>query len=275
LRLLSWDRKSGALAFRLRGNIPVRVSWTFTIPAVLPFVHEWQMRPREALAHTLIVFVLLFLSVFLHELAHMRIARGKGIGTDRIDLFLFGGLTHFRPGPGSPHAWAWIAFAGPLTNLVLGAAFATAYYLAFGSLVPFARDGMFSWLPRLSAGYLEWALWLGVSLNLILFILNILPAYNLDGGLIVRALLQPRIGADRASRIVGACGVLLSVLRFAIILPAAAAGVLLWFPPSFAPNWNALRGQAKSKPGRRPPGEAGPPERVEWRGRGGWPVRRR
>jgi len=134
---------------------------------------------------------------------------------------------------------------------------------------------MLGWLPRLSGGLLEWTLWLGVSLNLVLFILNMLPAHNLDGGLIVRALLQPRIGAQRAARIVGVCGMVLSVLRFAIILPAAAAGILLWFPPSFTANWNAVRGRAKKRLDRRSPADGSQAEPVEWRGRGGRPTGRR
>ncbi|WP_189343107.1 MULTISPECIES: hypothetical protein [unclassified Mesorhizobium] len=49
-------------------------------------------------------------------------------------------------------------------------------------------------------------------------------------------------------RIVGFCGVVLSILRFAVIVPAALAGILLWFPPSFRPNWRAFRAAGNKKP---------------------------
>ncbi|RUX21304.1 hypothetical protein EOA27_06315 [Mesorhizobium sp. M2A.F.Ca.ET.037.01.1.1] len=73
-------------------------------------------------------------------------------------------------------------------------------------------------------------------------------AIPLDGGAIARHLLAPRFGADAAVRIVGFCGVVLSILRFAVIVPAALAGILLWFPPSFRPNWRAFRAAGNKKP---------------------------
>ncbi|KAA3449186.1 hypothetical protein C7I87_17240 [Mesorhizobium sp. SARCC-RB16n] len=273
---MGWDKKNNTLMFWLRGDIPVRISWTFAIPAVLPFVYEWRISPSEAIAHTFIFAVLLFLSIFLHELAHMRAARRLGVGTDRIDLYLFGGLTYFKPAPAlkpCPYMWARIAFAGPSTNIVLAVLFAACSYLVFGSFIP--RDPYGDWLSVPSTGLLALALWLGLLLNLVLFGLNMLPAYPLDGGTIARDLLSPRLGAHRAALVVGICGLALSVLRFAIILPAAAAGVLLWFPPSFRPNWRVVRGQTgKKRKELAKTGEVKPVETepVEWRGRGGWPT---
>lgn len=283
MRLLSWDKKNDALVFWLRGDIPVRISWTFAIPVVLPFVYEWRTSPLEAVTHTLIFGALLFLSVFLHELAHMWAARRLGIGTERIELYLFGGLTHFkstRSVKPQPYMWARIAFAGPLTNFILAVTFAACCYLAFGSFRPLASDQPFGWLALNPISPLAWTFWLGALLNLVLAVLNILPAFPLDGGTIARDLLLPRFGVRRAAQIVGISGMVLSVLRFAIILPAAAAGVLLWFPPSFKPNWTAVRGQvgkrrivrSSAKAGEAKPDEAEP---VDWRGKGGWPVNKR
>lgn len=249
MQRFGWDRKNDAFVFTMTGNIPVHVSWTFAVPAALPFLHEWSRRPQAALTHTLIFAALLFLSVFLHELAHVWAARRRGIGTQRIDLYLFGGIAWFKPGAAaSPHGWAWIAFAGPLVNIVLAASFAAAYYLFARPLLPVDPDGLFSSPPPRPDTLLEWTLWLGALVNAVLAVLNLLPAYPLDGGAIARHLLAPRFGPDTATRIVGFCGVVLSILRFAVIVPAATAGILLWIPPSFRPNWQAFRAAGKKKP---------------------------
>ena len=248
MQRFGWDRKNAALVFTMKGNIPVHVSWTFAIPAALPFLHEWSRRPQAALTHTLIFAALLLLSVFLHELAHVWAARRQGIGTQRIELYLFGGIAWFKPGPASPYGWAWIAFAGPLVNIILAAGFTTAYYHFAGPLLPVHHGGLFSSPPPTPATPLEWTLWLGILVNGVLAILNLLPAFPLDGGAIARHLLAPRFGADTAVRIVGFCGVVLSILRFAVIVPAAAAGILVWIPPSFTPNWRAFRAAGNKKP---------------------------
>ncbi|AZO37774.1 hypothetical protein EOA27_06320 [Mesorhizobium sp. M2A.F.Ca.ET.037.01.1.1] len=177
MQRFGWDRKNDAFVFVMKGNIPVHVSWTFAIPAVLPFVHEWSRHPRLALIHTAIFAALLFLSVFLHELAHVWAARRRGIGTQRIDLYLFGGFAWFKPGAASPYGWAWIAFAGPLVNIVLVAGFAAAYYLLARPLLPVDPDGHFSSPPRLDT-LLEWTLWLGALVNAALAILNLLPGHS-------------------------------------------------------------------------------------------------
>ncbi|WP_081482186.1 metalloprotease [Mesorhizobium amorphae] len=272
LRRFGWDRKNDALVFSLKGNIPVRVSWTFAIPVVLPFLHEWSARPKAALIHTSIFAALFFVSVFLHELAHAWAARRQGIGTDRIELYLFGGLAYFRRGATSPYGWAWIAFAGPLANILLAAFFAASYYLIARPLAPVEADSLFSAPPPMPITYLAWTLWVGALLNGVLAILNILPAYPLDGGMIAGHLLAQRFGEGRAARIVGFCGVVLSILRFAVILPAAVAGILLWLPPSFKPNWRALRGTGRKKTGSRREAAKAAGDEVEWRGKGGWPV---
>ncbi|TGQ69450.1 hypothetical protein EN829_015400 [Mesorhizobium sp. M00.F.Ca.ET.186.01.1.1] len=272
MQRFGWDRKNDAFVFR--GRVPVYLSWTFAIPIVLPFVHEWSIRPRDALVHTAIFGLLFLLSILLHELAHVWAARRLGIGTERIDLYFFGGIAWFKRGAASSYGWAWIAFAGPLANIVLAAGFAASYHLFARPLLPGDPDSLFSMPPPRPATLLEWTLWVGALSNMVLAGLNLLPAYPLDGGTIARNLLARRFDAGVAARIVGFCGVVLSVLRFAVILPAAIAGILLWIPPSFKPNWRAFRGTGGRKPPvpKLPPPE--PADDVEWRGRGGRPVKR-
>lgn len=270
MQRFGWDKKNDAFVFTTSGNVPVRVSWTFAVPIILPFLREWSTRPMDALIHTFVFAVLFFVSVFLHELAHVWAARRQGIGTERIELYLFGGFAYFKRGVASPRGWAWIAFAGPLANIVLAAGLAASYYFLAALLPPVEVDSLFNSPPPGPVNLLEWTLWIGALLNGALFILNILPAYPLDGSTIARHLLARRFGSGTAARIVGFCGVVLSILRFVVILAAAISGVLLWLPPAFKPNWRAFRGTGKKKPNPSRPVEAD--DDVEWRGRGGRPI---
>ncbi|ESW88639.1 hypothetical protein X770_14385 [Mesorhizobium sp. LSJC269B00] len=61
-------------------------------------------------------------------------------------------------------------------------------------------------------------------------------------------------------------------MRFAVILPAAIAGILLWLPPSFKPNWRALRGIGRKKSRPNPEAAKAGADDVEWRGKGGRPI---
>lgn len=271
LQRFGWDKKSDAFVFRM-DEVPVYVNWTFAIPAVLPFLTEWLKRPGTALTHTVILAALLFLSILLHELAHVWAARRRGIGTERIDLYVLGGIAWFKPGKTSPYGWAWIAFAGPLANIILALVFVAAYHLVARPL-PVETDAFFNSPPPRSDTILEWALWLGVLVNTALAILNLLPAFPLDGGAIAKRLLTPRFGAGNAARIVGFCGVVLSIVRFVVMLAAAIAGTMVWIPPPFKPNWRAFRGPSRKKAlSQFPPADPAP--EVEWRGKGGWPIKK-
>lgn len=272
LPIISWDRESECLTFLLGRNVPVYIHWTFAVPIMLPFASEWSTRPLDALIHTSIWAALIFSAVLLHELGHLWAARSRGIGVECIDLYLFGGRIYFRATERHT-SWIWVSFAGPLVNIVLGLLFLAGYFVAasFGEALPY--DPRFSVAPPWALSLPEWTLRLGAILNLALAALNLLPAFPLDGGTIARELLLARAGPQRATRIVGICGLLLSILRILVILPAAVGGFLVWLPPPFRENWRAARGTRKTRPrgrGAKPPKT----ETVEWRGKGGWPIRK-
>ncbi|WP_395451002.1 site-2 protease family protein [Aminobacter sp. UC22_36] len=125
-------RRVDALTFRVAG-VPVRVHSTFAIPVVLPFLHEWFVRPQHALVFTAIVAVLLFSAVLLHELGHLWAARRRNIATERIELYLFGGRIWFKPLSQLRAQWAWIYAAGPMVNIAMGLLCLAAYYLVSAS----------------------------------------------------------------------------------------------------------------------------------------------
>lgn len=144
-----------------------------------------------------------FLSIVLHELSHSLVARRFGIPMRGITLFIFGGVAEMHDEPRSPAAEFLMAVVGPLTSLVLGAALLLVSALAPGS----------PWLGI--AGYL------GV-INLLLAVFNLLPAFPLDGGRLLRSALWRLRGDFRwATRISASIG-----QGFGVLLMAAGA---VWF----------------------------------------------
>jgi Zn-dependent protease len=128
--------------------------------------------------------IVLFASVVVHELAHALTARRFGVQTSSIKLFLFGGVATLEAEPPNPLADALVAVAGPVMSIAIALA-------AFGALhavdlvVPIRyADGVASVLA-----YVTFA-------NAVLAAFNLIPAYPMDGGRVLRALLW-RLRGDR------------------------------------------------------------------------------
>ena len=127
--------------------------------------------------------LLLFVSVLAHEFGHSLVARSQGIPVRRITLFILGGVAQLSREPDSPGREAWMAIAGPLVSVAIGAG-----TLAAASVLPG---------PQQVVAVLAY---LGVA-NLVLVVFNLLPGFPMDGGRVLRALLW-RISHDvvRATR---------------------------------------------------------------------------
>jgi len=128
----------------------------------------------------------LFLSIVFHELWHSLVARRFGLNMRGITLFLFGGVSEMADEPPSSKAEFFLAVAGPVSSVVLGAIFLAASYLLGGIFL-----GAFLHLVR-SGGSLTPTTavlsYLG-GLNLVLAVFNLIPAFPLDGGRVLRAVL--------------------------------------------------------------------------------------
>jgi stage IV sporulation protein FB len=131
--------------------------------------------------------VVIFGCVVAHELAHSLVARRRGAEVDEILLFPLGGVSRLRHLPDSPADELAIAIAGPLTSIGLGVA-ALGLALARGhALTVDLLTG--DWLLRFA--------WL----NLLLGVFNLLPAFPLDGGRVLRALLERSRDVESATRV--------------------------------------------------------------------------
>ena len=157
--------------------------------------------------------LLFFLSVILHELGHAIVARRNGIGITGIDLFFFGGVAKLTREAETPGAEFRIAVAGPaVTALVVGLC------LGIGALLSHAGD-VFS-AAQFEDGQMGgvYALlgWL-VSINIILLVFNLVPAFPLDGGRIARAAAWKITGdRNRGTRFSGRAGQAFAVLMFGL-----------------------------------------------------------
>jgi Zn-dependent protease/predicted transcriptional regulator len=206
----------------LRG-IPIRIHFSFLL--ILPFLAllfgqvfraaaQAANVPPEQLVGAPFVWglglaVALFLSVLIHELAHSFYALRKGGEVTDITLLMIGGVSRITRMPEGHKQEAIMAFAGPLTSLLLGGAFLGIYSLVLGER---------SFNLRFAVFYLG-------QLNIFLGIFNLLPAFPMDGGRILRSLLTGRMGRVRATRVAGLFGKgfailfgLLGLLSFNIIL---------------------------------------------------------
>lgn len=116
----------------------------------------------------------LFIAIIFHELSHSLVARKFGLAMKGITLFIFGGVAEMSDEPPSPKAEFFMAIAGPISSIVLGLAL-------FG--IRIAGDGLGWSKPVLGVfSYLA-------MINLILAGFNLLPAFPLDGGRVLRSVL--------------------------------------------------------------------------------------
>jgi Zn-dependent protease len=172
---------------------------------------------------TVITVMVLFGSLIVHELGHALVARREGIEVERIDLFLFGGLTQMSRDARTPGEDFRIAAAGPaatlgfvLVCLAVDLAIVGPHRLVHAA----ALDGTVPITPVLLA--LSWLLFW----NLLLLIFNLIPAFPLDGGRIARAAVWRVTGEKaRGTQVAARLG-----QGFALVL----GGVGIWMMLSFA-----------------------------------------
>jgi Zn-dependent protease/CBS domain-containing protein len=176
-------------------GVPIRLHFTFLL--LLVFLIFIGIGGKQSGVTTAVYIVALFGSVLVHELCHALVARIYGLHTREIVMFPIGGVSRLESQP-NPRQEPLIALAGPAANLLIG-------------LVLLATQHDFLPLEKLSiptdANLVE-RIALG---NLLLGVFNLLPAYPMDGGRILRSLLALRKPEDEATQIAARAGRFLAV----------------------------------------------------------------
>lgn len=185
-------------AFRLLG-VPVRLHFTFILLLIFLIVTDLGAESSGSFA----LFIIgLFASVLLHELSHAMVAKAFQVQTEEIVMFPIGGVSRMKQDL-PPTQELWISLAGPVSNIVIaGALF--AYLAATGQGMDFKLSEMLQptnngLIPRLAFG------------NLLLAGFNLLPAFPMDGGRILRALLSFIRPKDEATRMAAWMGRALAI----------------------------------------------------------------
>lgn len=185
---------SGAISLGKVMGTAVRVHWTFLLfLAWLGSAAYIQSGANAALAAVSFI-LLLFLCVTLHEFGHILAARHFGVRTPEIILLPIGGVSKLERIPERPREELIMAAAGPAVTLVI----ASLLLLMLGGLPP--TESIFEDVsPRAVLAQLALA-------NITLFVFNLLPAFPLDGGRMLRAILAHFHGHLRGTQLAAAIG---------------------------------------------------------------------
>jgi len=171
----------------------ILLSWNLT--TVFSGWHpDWPL--FESLAIAVVASLLFFGCILLHELAHSLVAGRNGLKVRSITLLLFGGISNIEHEPPSARAEFFIAVVGPITSIFLGLGFLTVTFLTTPHS---AADVGTGWMGYAHLGPVETLLaWLG-PINLAIGIFNLVPAFPLDGGRVLRAILWAMSGDFRSA----------------------------------------------------------------------------
>jgi Zn-dependent protease len=192
---MRWSIRLGNIA-----GIRLYLHWTFLILLALVFFTDLGRGIGLPGAVQAVLFVLvLFACILLHELGHALAARRYGIPTRDITLLPIGGIARMERMPREPRQELWVALAGPLVNVGIAAVLVLLLAAVHYGYVNFLRSQVtFLWS-------LLWA-------NLFLIVFNLLPAFPMDGGRVLRALLARRMDYIRATRIAARIGQVMAIL---------------------------------------------------------------
>jgi Zn-dependent protease len=204
-------------------DIPIKLDTSFLLALPIsayffainsqPFGFAQVEPPIVRYALSALAAIFLFASVLLHELAHSYIAKRYGVNIDSITLLLFGGVASMEI-PKKPGQEAKIAFAGPLTSLIIG------------SICLFTYSYIISPNSTLSQNSIYLIIWILGSMNLFLGIFNLLPAFPMDGGRILRSFFSIKMSYVKATHSAASIGKFVAILM-------AIFGIYvgnLWFP---------------------------------------------
>jgi Zn-dependent protease/predicted transcriptional regulator len=191
---MRWSLRIGTVA-----GIGIFVHWSFLlIIGWIVFIYMARGEGAGAAAEGVLFVLALFGCVVLHELGHALTARRYNIPTRDITLLPIGGVARLERMPEEPGQEFRVAIAGPAVNVAIAAVLAALIALV-GEFRPF---GEIVWFGGGLGDFWLRLMWF----NLILVFFNLLPAFPMDGGRVLRSLLARRLDFVRATRIAASVG---------------------------------------------------------------------
>jgi Zn-dependent protease/CBS domain-containing protein len=187
---MGWSLNIGSVA-----GTAVRIHVTFLLFLAWIFGVSYMSGGPQAAWSGLLFMVLLFLCVLLHEFGHIFTARAFGVRTPDVILLPIGGVARLERIPEQPSQEFLIAIAGPAVNVAIAA----LLVLAGGASLDLNH---FVSIESAIAGLVDRL----AEVNLFLAVFNLIPAFPMDGGRVLRALLAARFGYVRATEIAASIG---------------------------------------------------------------------
>ncbi|GAA4644441.1 site-2 protease family protein [Pontixanthobacter gangjinensis] len=218
----------------LRGTV-IRFHWTFVLFISAALVAALLTSGPAASGTLLALITAMFLCIILHEFGHITAARLFGIPTPEIMLLPIGGLAKLRRIPLEPKEELAIAVAGPLVSFVLFA----------GLILILGRQPDWEAIPTFNQDQFNLVEQLAVF-NLAVGLFNLIPAFPMDGGRILRAMLAVNLPRPRATWIAARIGQAIAILIAGLGLFAgnpilAVIGVFIFFAAQSEARIDAMR----------------------------------
>lgn len=182
------------------GGTAVKIHVTLWLAIAWYAWEGWRLAGALGVGYQLLLLTLLLLSILLHEFGHIRAARRFGLPTPDVFLTPIGGVARISRMPDTPRQEIIVALAGPSVSLGI------AVGLFSGILV---TEGAVGLLPGGATGFSLLAAVAWVNAGLLIF--NLIPAFPMDGGRVLRALLTKRLGLVRGTRIAARTGQIIAV----------------------------------------------------------------
>ena len=236
---MGWSINIGSIA-----GTAIRIHITFLLFLAWIFFASYTAGGAEAAWNSLVFMLLLFACVVAHEFGHIFMARRFGVTTPTVTLLPIGGVAQLERIPEKPWEEFLVAIAGPAVNIVISAALVL---LLGASLEP--RN--LAAVDDVSVGILDRL----AIVNIFLVLFNMIPAFPMDGGRVLRAALASRLGYARATTIAASIGQFFAfflgflglfgnplLIFIAIFVYLAAA--------SEAHSWRCVRCRAACRSGR-------------------------
>ncbi|MDR8394009.1 site-2 protease family protein [Aliifodinibius sp. S!AR15-10] len=201
--------KGSLVLGRVKG-IRIQVHWTFLLLiGWVVFLEISRGNDWVAMLWSVGFIVILFACVVLHELGHALTAANYGIGTKQITLLPIGGLASLESMPENPREELLVAIAGPAVNAVI--ALFLYLFVPVGQFLNQDPAQLEQAMSAIGAGNFLFYLF---SANVMLVVFNVIPAFPMDGGRILRALLSMRMSRAQATQIATRLGQLVALFFF-------------------------------------------------------------